>query len=735
MSTPPARRGKSFAAARRPTEGIRALAARHGPPEDRPALRKDLGIRRQVQMGEVRWIVKNPETMKYFMYGDLEWELIELFDGTRTRQEILEEYNRLVGEKRAIDMTVVLDFEESLRKIQAIEQSAAERNLNLLDKFKSIRHRKAEEKSEGFNIFFIMFHVLDPEHFLQRTYKYVRWIWTPPVVVVTCLASLWTIGVFVQNWKPIWEGTLELYGWFGKPLLDILHFFFILCIIGAIHEFAHAYAVKIYGGEVRDIGMALFYFMPVFYTDTADSFMFPNKWHRLWVTVAGIYIEAGICSAATALWFFSYPDTLLNQFAYKTMLLTGFATVFFNINPLIKVDGYYALTSVLELPDLREGAFRLAGSSFQKYVLRLPVEIPVMTRRKRRLYLIYGLLSMAYTASIMLIIAGWIENFYSKYFPDFAVVLLLLSLYYLFRKRVRLAVRVGKLFYLDKKELLMSRISRIPLIAAGIVVLLLLFVPWSRRTIRAEAVLRPVGRVALQAPEDAVVTQVLAHEGDRVDRGAPILRLTSPAADEAAERHLAERELFSKRSGVGRDAADAALVFESERRASSAEAGWKSAQVRREFLLLRSPIAGRVLTPRTEDLLGRHVTKGTALVEVGDCRRMVAEISVSERLLEYLKPGESVTALVRTSPMSSRKGSIVRISPAALGQPATASSGRDPVLPATLPERFVATAVFDNSDGSLFPGAAARMKIRADREGYALRAWRVFWRWLRTIIW
>ncbi|HEX9687657.1 MAG TPA: efflux RND transporter periplasmic adaptor subunit [Thermoanaerobaculia bacterium] len=728
-------RTRTLAAATRPEEGLKVLAARRGPPDEHPALRKDLGIRRHVQMGEVRWIIKNPETMKYYMYRDAEWELLELFDGGRTRLEILEEYNRRVGQTRAIDMTVVLEYEESLRKVQLMELSAAERNLNLLDKFKSIRHRKAEEKSEGFNIFFIMFHVLDPERFLQRTVKYVRWIWTPPVVAVTVVASLWTIGVFVENWKPIWEGTLELYAFLGKPLRDILHFFFILCIIGAIHEFAHAYAVKIYGGEVRDVGMALFYFMPVFYTDTADSFMFPNKWHRLWVTVAGIYVEAIICSAATALWVFSYPDSFLHQFAYKTMLLTGFATVFFNINPLIKVDGYYALTSVLELPDLREGAFRLAGSSFQKYVLRLPVEIPVMTRRKRRLYLIYGLLSMTYTASIMLIIAGWLDNFYAKYFPDFAVVLLLLSLYYIFRKRVRVAIRVGKLLYLDKKELMMSRRGRVPLIVAGAIVLLFLIVPWSRRTIQADAMLKPVTRVRLEAPESAVVSQVLVNEGDRVEPGQPTFRLWSPAADEEARRYLAERELHSKKSMAGQEAANAALVYESERRASSAEAARRSAEVRREFLLLRSPIAGRVLTSRTQDLTGKYVPEGTVLAEVGDCRKMAADIGVSERLLEYLKLGAPVTAMVGTSPMKPWKGSIVRISPATLSQPATASSGRDPSAPSASPDRFVATAVFDNLDGKLIPGASARMKIRADREAYALRAWRLFWRWLRTILW
>ncbi|MEP6767575.1 MAG: efflux RND transporter periplasmic adaptor subunit [Acidobacteriota bacterium] len=730
MSAAPPRR---LVAAKRLDEGIQALAARHGPPDDRPSLRKDLGIRRQVQMGTVSWIVKNPEAMKYFMFQDAEWQLIEMFDGSRSRAQIVAEYNRRAREE-SIDIQVVLDFEDSLRKMELIELSVAERNLNLLDKFSSMRRRTAEEKSEGFNIFFIRGHVLDPERILQRTVQYVRWIWTWPVAVVTLIASLWTIGVFVQNWDPIWAGTMHLYKFVGKPLVDVLQFFFILCIIGAIHEFGHAYAIKIYGGEVHDIGMALFYFTPVFYCDTSDAFMFPNKWHRLIVVVTGIYIEAMICSGATLVWVFSYPDSLLHDMAYKTMLLTGFATVFFNINPLIKVDGYYALSSVLELPDLREGAFRYLGSLLQKYVFRLPVTVPAMTRRKRFVYTVYGILSMAYTASIMLLIAGALSNFFYKYFPNAAIVLLLLSLYYIFRKRARVVTRTAKLLYLDKKELLMSPRSRIPLAATAILLVLLFVVPWSRRTIRAEATLRPASMVKLEATEEGIVAEVLAREGDRVEPGQALFRVVSPATEETRNRLISQRDRFLSKSSAGLDASNPSLVFQSDRRVSSVEAALVRAESRRKDLVVRSPIAGRILTPRTTDLTGRYVAEGALLAEVGDCRTMTAEIGVSERFLEYLRTGAPVSALVRTASWQTRNGSVASISTATERQPPTAGKSA-PAPPTAMPEKFIVRAVFDNSDGALVPGAAARVKIHLARESYLSRVSSVSWRWLRTLFW
>ena len=58
MSTP--HRPGRLAASQQGESGVRLLAERHGPPDQRSALRKDLGIRKQVRMGEVVWIVKDP---------------------------------------------------------------------------------------------------------------------------------------------------------------------------------------------------------------------------------------------------------------------------------------------------------------------------------------------------------------------------------------------------------------------------------------------------------------------------------------------------------------------------------------------------------------------------------------------------------------------------------------------------------------------------------------------------
>lgn len=721
-------------AAAAPEKGAEALAAKRGAAADRPALRSDLVIRRQVQMGEVRWFAKNPETMKYYLFQDHEWRLIELFDGKRTRPEIAEHYTGLYSFD-PIDVSVVLDYEEMLRKMQLIAQSATERNLALLGNLRHLRQRAAEEKAEGFNPFFMLFHVFDPDRFLNRTVRYVRWIWSPPVVILWSIAVAWTVGVFALHFQELWAGTYELYAFLRKPLIDALQFFFILSFIGLIHELGHGYGVKIYGGEVHDIGIALLYFTPAFYCETTDALLFPNKWHRLWVTTAGIYVEGFVCSAATFLWVASYPDTLLNEIAYKTMLFTGVSTIFFNINPLIKIDGYYALTSLLEIPDLREDAFRHIGAAFQKKVLRLPVEIRPLSRRRRRIFWIYGLLALAYTAVIMRLIAGLFFNLYDKLFPDIAIVLLIVTLYRIFRKRVRLVTRTGHLLYLDKKEFLMSGRARPALLAAALILFAVLFVPWARRRISVEAVLRPSTVVKIEAPENGTVSAVLLHESETVPRGGMLFQLSSPEADSNAAHAAGRRERLASEAGAARQAGAAAQTYAIERRELAAVVAVRSEDARRSRLALRSPIAGRVLTARVEDLENSYVIGGTVLTEVGDCQRMVAELPVPERLLGDLSVGDLVSALIRTQPLSRLRGVIRRIAPATLEQPKTVKASTDPVAPSPRPDKFIAFAVFDNPDGSLLPGTVVRAKIYTKRASYASRVWRVLRRWLQTLVW
>jgi multidrug resistance efflux pump len=249
------------------------------------------------------------------------------------------------------------------------------------------------------------------------------------------------------------------------------------------------------------------------------------------------------------------------------------------------------------------------------------------------------------------------------------------------------------------------------ILAAAGALLLLLLVPWSRRTLSSNAVLRPVSVARIEAPEDGTVIAVLARESDAIDSGAMLFQVSSPEVEAGAAHFVAEEARLLHAASAARELSAADQVYATERRYASAQASLANEDARRVRLAVRSPIPGRVLTPRLEDLEGRFVASGTLLAEVGDCRQMIAELPVSERLLGDLEIGAEVRALADDRPLRPIHGKVARISPATAEHPKTTRGLEDPTAPPERPDQFVAMAVFENAQGELRPGTQVRAKI------------------------
>src|SRR5439155_989757 len=99
------------------------------------------------------------------------------------------------------------------------------------------------------------------------------------------------------------------------------------------------------------------------------------------------------------------PDTLISQIALAAMVIGGVTTVLANANPLIPLDGYYALSDYLEIPNLRTRAFGYVGWLVRRYGLRLAVPPPPADPHERRAFVIYGTLAFLYSITILILVA------------------------------------------------------------------------------------------------------------------------------------------------------------------------------------------------------------------------------------------------------------------------------------------------------------------------------------------
>src|SRR5207249_8576630 len=192
----------------------------------------------------------------------------------------------------------------------------------------------------------------DPDRLLNRMIGRLGFFFTPYFIVIsaTTIACALVLtaashAAILRDMSGLWRVENLLLAWIA------------VFVVTAGHEFAHGLTCKRFGGEVHELGFLLIYFTPAFYVNVSDAWLFPEKGKRLWVGVAGPYFELVLWAVATLAWRLTDAETGVNYVALMVMTLSGVKTLL-NLNPFIKLDGYYLLSDYMELPNLRKRSFR-----------------------------------------------------------------------------------------------------------------------------------------------------------------------------------------------------------------------------------------------------------------------------------------------------------------------------------------------------------------------------------------
>ncbi len=497
------------------------------PDEEYPRLRPDVVVRQQTHQNEVHFIVKDPVNQAYYKFSTSEWDVISLFDGTHTLEQMIDEYNRK-HPSEAIDEEVLESYRQNLKDMEILDLSSTEKNLMLMEKIREQRKERVAGSGKWSNLMEITFSAWDPDAWMNRAIPHIRFFWSREFLLLSVVLIALMLFVNFAKWEEFKEGTIKLYTFTDKSLWELIVFLFLMTATGTIHELGHALTLKHYGGEVHQMGFLLFYLSPAFYVDVSDSYILPRK-ERLWVTMAGTYTELILCSLATFFWFFATPGTLAYDFAFQVVLFTGISSFFINMNPLIKLDGYYALMDIVGIPDLREESFDYLVRWFKRTIFRMKVEEPEdMTPRKRRIFITYGIFAILYTSLIYILIVFWLRNIFLETFPGYAYLFLFVTVYILFRSELRKLLGFLKFAYLDKKEVLLIKSKNWKLWLPAFVLLLLVLVPQTHIKISSPCVIEPVQRAQVRAGVEGFVKQVLVQENASVKSNAILARLENP---------------------------------------------------------------------------------------------------------------------------------------------------------------------------------------------------------------
>ena len=339
-------------------------------------------IRRQ-QTDDVSFVIKEPASGDFFRLGEVEHFIVQQFDG-KTPLDVV----RLRVEKQ---------FEAVLseQQLNAFVQQLEKRKFFEHEGQQSTTKKKPGRRISG-SLLYVRMRAIDPTRLFDWIGPRLWFVFTPPFILTSTALMLFAAMVTIAHWSEFVADLYHLYHASAVPAIML-----ILFLVVAAHECAHGLTCKHFGGEVHELGFLLIYGQPGMYCNVSDAWLFPEKSKRLWVGFAGPYLDLFLWSLAVLIWLITDIETWIHDVALIIMA-SSMVKTFINLNPLIKLDGYYLLSDYLEIPNLRKRSFKYVGGLIKRCAGSSSQQTDEISPRERRIYFVYG--SLATLGSLSLLV-------------------------------------------------------------------------------------------------------------------------------------------------------------------------------------------------------------------------------------------------------------------------------------------------------------------------------------------
>lgn len=473
-----------------------------------PARRSDLLIR---EVGPGQYVVKQSAEGSYFRIGPVEHFLLLALDGTRTAEEICTSFEERFGEPLSLEE--LDEFVELMRKRDLIASPGRNGDASADDEEEDGDDDMDTSRSRQSWLYFRK-SLFNPDRMLTAAEPPLRWIWTRGFVLAAVAAMLAALFITIEHRRDWISSFPETFRWSTVVAVWV-------AIIGVtmLHEFAHGLTCKHFGGEVREIGVLMIFFTPCLYCNVSDAWLMPKKSHRLWITLAGSFCDLCVWALAVFAWRVTNPVSLVNHLAWVLASVCG-GRILINLNPFVKMDGYYLMTDILGLPNLRSQA----RSHLMGHVRWLLWGARRPERRERGLaLLLYGLVIWVFAIVFLDLILLNVFQVVASHSGMVGVAFTALLVTVAFR-------RVFKGFFSTEAARMLTQRPKRTLCWALVIlgVPAALFAIHTQSTSNGEFEIRPGTRVEVHSPIAGFVRKVHVEEGDRVECGQPIVTLEVP---------------------------------------------------------------------------------------------------------------------------------------------------------------------------------------------------------------
>ncbi len=496
--------------------------------------------------------------------------------------------------------------------------------------------------------------LIDPDAFLTRTLPLVRPLFTWAGLLAWLALMAAGLLTVAQHWDELSNNVIDRV-LASEGLIGLA-----LCypVIKILHELGHGYVAKWFGCEVREIGVMLLVFFPVPYVDASPSAALRSKWQRAGVAAAGIAVELTLAALAALLWIRLEPG-ILRAAAFNVMLIGGVSSLLVNGNPLLRFDGYYVLSDLIEVPNLAQRGPRYLTYLVNRYIFHVPgLEPHAAPLHERIAALIYTPLSWCYRIFVMLAVSLFVAANYFIAGVAMALVTVVMGLLWPVAKALW-QVALGPRYRLCR-----GRAAGLTFGGLVVAALALLFVPVPVHG-GSEGVIWVPRESIVRAGADGFILRIEANPGAVVASGAPLFVLEHPIADAKRQVSAAKvQELQAKYDAQwvnDRIGAEVTRFELEQEKANLAREDYRAALLR-----VNAPDAGTFQTIRpADDMQGRYVKIGEILGYVTPREGQVARVVVPQSEIELVKDHLIDVRIRLADRRTDLRSSIVRAVPAA----------------------------------------------------------------------
>jgi putative peptide zinc metalloprotease protein len=574
-----------------------------------PTLRPHVQIQRQLYRGQPWHVVHDPVTNSFFRLNPVDYHFVGLLDGKRSVDEVWRMTLDRFGDD-APTQGEVIGLLGQLNQSNLLRVDLPVDAQPLLER----AHQRQFKKWRGqlSNVLFMRIPVFNPNRLLDWLEPAVRPLlskWGLAAWLLIMAYALFEflphVGEFVRDSQSVMAPS----NWAWMAVLFIL--------TKAFHELGHGLICKRFGGSVPETGLMMLVLFPAPYVDATSSWNMPDKWKRILVSSGGMIFELIIAAIAAIAWLHLERGTLPSQLAYNLVFLASVTTILFNANPLLRFDGYYILSDLLEIPNLYERSTRHLKYLCKRYLFGLPHATPVTgVRFDQTTMVIYGIASQIYRAMVMVGIAVFV----AQSIPTLGLIIGAWSI-------ISWAVipSVKFLHWLITASELYERRLRAVAVTATIAAVILIsvgYIPMDEHR-NAQGVIEASQSTDVVVFNDGFVTQVLTSRGHHVKQGQLLLVTTNPIL-EARQKEIQarlDRLTIERRIALASLDQNELRTVESQIKPLAEELAEIQHQLSQ--LDIRAPIDGVIVGPIGPNLQDSYVTRGKVIgriVNLSDLR-------------------------------------------------------------------------------------------------------------------